>query len=110
MLACFLSSTAVVHRKLLPVASQACGSELIMHNIMQPLTSVEFVGTLRIFSSEGEWCRGMLLQRTGVPAELHLDVWGRMVKSLCSFDRNLASVHLLFKMCSNVVCWAFFFF
>lgn len=50
---------------------------------MRPLTSVEFVGIQRVFSSEGEWCRGMLLQRTGGSAELHLDAWGRMVKSFC---------------------------
>lgn len=50
----FFSSTANTHRKHLPIASQACGSELIMHTIVQPLTSAEFAGIQRVFSPEEE--------------------------------------------------------
>ena len=43
-----------MHRKHLPIVFWACDSELIMHNIVQPLTSAEFSKVERISSPEEE--------------------------------------------------------
>lgn len=56
-----LSPTADVLRKPLPIASQAWGSELIMHNIENSVRINRCDGIQRVFSSEEESGAGVIL-------------------------------------------------
>lgn len=86
-----------MHRNPLPTASQASGSELILHNTGQPFTSAEFAG-IQVFSPEeeeigaGVWsCRG--------PTKLNLAVLGRVVRSLQVLRIGIWQVLISFLIC-----------
>lgn len=78
---CLLSSTVDVLRKSLPIASQAWGSELIMHNIENSARVSDCEGIQRVFSFEEEESGAgvTFLQLTRGPTKLHLNVLGRVV-------------------------------